>query len=273
MNSPRISPSKPVILDPISRHLESYRGVSAAVPGPGTVASRSPYPNLGLLVLVENGGRGNYNSLGTKLTKRYSNGLTALVSYTWSKSIDTTSGIRTSDSDSLFSQDGRCMLCDRGLSAFDNRHRLVVSGLVRCAVREGAEDGDSRIALLDASRRRMAGGRHHHLALRIPHQSQRRRESRQHQHQRGSSGRHRAERQPRIRRPRTAGSIPPRSFCSRSTSSEMPHAIRSPGPPGSCSIPTCRRTSDCSRKVMNCNSAGSPTICSIIRFGASRTRI
>jgi len=116
-------------LGSVSRHLESYRGVSAAVPGPGTVASRSPYPNFGLLVLVEDGGRGNYNSLGTKLTKRYSNGLTALVSYTWSKSIDTTSGIRTSDSDSLFSQDGRCMLCDRGLSAFDNRHRLVVSGL------------------------------------------------------------------------------------------------------------------------------------------------
>ena len=56
----------------ISRHLESYRGVSAAVPGPGTVASRSPYPNFGLLVLVENGGNGNYNSLGSKLTKRFS---------------------------------------------------------------------------------------------------------------------------------------------------------------------------------------------------------
>ena len=124
-------------LGSVSRHLESYRGVSAAVPGPGSVASRSPYPNWGLLVLVENGGRGNYNSLGTKLTQRYSNGLTALVSYTWSKSIDTTSGIRTSDSDSLFSQDGRCMLCDRGLSAFDNRHRLVVSGLYDLPVGKG----------------------------------------------------------------------------------------------------------------------------------------
>src|SRR6266550_4432878 len=116
-------------LGSISRHLESYRGVSAAVPGPGSVASRSPYPNFGLLVLVENGGRGNYNSLGTKLTKRYSNGVTALVSYTWSKSIDTTSGIRTSDSDTLFWQSGYCQRCERGLSAFDNRHRLVTSGL------------------------------------------------------------------------------------------------------------------------------------------------
>jgi hypothetical protein len=113
----------------ISRHLESYRGVSAAVPGPGTVASRSPYPNFGLLVLVENGGNGNYNSMGSKLTKRFSNGVTALVSYTWSKSIDETSGIRTSDSDTLFWQNGYCQRCERGLSAFDNRHRLVVSGL------------------------------------------------------------------------------------------------------------------------------------------------
>ena len=121
----------------ISHHLESYRGVSAAVPGPGTVASRSPYPNFGLLVLVENGGNGNYNSLGSKLTKRYSNGVTALVSYTWSKSIDETSGIRTSDSDSLFSQDGRCQRCERGLSAFDNRHRLVISGLYELPVGKG----------------------------------------------------------------------------------------------------------------------------------------
>ena len=62
-------------LGSISRHLESYRGVSAAVPGPGTVASRSPYPNFGLLVLVDDGANGNYNSLAGKLTKRFSHGL------------------------------------------------------------------------------------------------------------------------------------------------------------------------------------------------------
>src|SRR5204863_6140180 len=121
----------------ISHHLESYRGVSAAVPGPGTVASRSPYPNFGLLVLVDDGANGNYNSLATKLTKRYSHGLTTLVAYTWSKSIDETSGIRTQDSDTLFSQDGNCMRCERGYSAFDNRHRLVVSGLYDLPIGRG----------------------------------------------------------------------------------------------------------------------------------------
>jgi len=63
------------------------------------------------------------------LTKRYSHGLTSLVSYTWSKSIDETSGVRTQDSDTLFSQDGNCMRCERGPSSFDNRHRFVFSGL------------------------------------------------------------------------------------------------------------------------------------------------
>ncbi len=131
------------LLGSVSHHLESYRGVSAAVPGPGTVASRSPYPNFGLLVLVENGGNGNYNSMGSKLTKRYSNGLTALVAYTWSKSIDETSGIRTEDSDSLFSQNGACQRCERGLSAFDVRHRLVISGLYDLPLGKGPADGSS----------------------------------------------------------------------------------------------------------------------------------
>jgi hypothetical protein len=124
-------------LGSISRHLESYRGVSAAVPGPGTVASRSPYPNFGLLVLVDDGANGNYNSLAAKLTKRYSHGLTMLAGYTFSKSIDETSGVRTEDSDTLFSQDGNCIRCERGLSAFDNRHRLVLSGLYDLPVGRG----------------------------------------------------------------------------------------------------------------------------------------
>jgi hypothetical protein len=112
-------------------------------------ASRSPYPNFGLLVLVENGGNGNYNSLGTKLTKRYSNGVTALVSYTWSKSIDETSGIRTQDSDTLLGQDGTCMRCERGRSSFDNRHRLVTSGLYDLPLGKGRKV-DVQNRLLDA---------------------------------------------------------------------------------------------------------------------------
>lgn len=133
-----------------SRHLESYRAVGEAMPGPGSLASRSPYPNFGRLVLVDNGANGNYNALASKLSKRFSNGVSALASYTWSKSIDESSGIRTSDSDSLFSQTGYCLRCERGRSSFDNRHRLTVSGLYDLPVGRGRKVDVSN-SLLDAA--------------------------------------------------------------------------------------------------------------------------
>jgi hypothetical protein len=46
-------------------------------------------------------------------------------SYTWSKSIDTTSGIRNQGLDTLFPQDNRCLRCERAVSSFDTPHRLV----------------------------------------------------------------------------------------------------------------------------------------------------
>ncbi|MCX6604074.1 MAG: TonB-dependent receptor [Acidobacteria bacterium] len=115
-------------LGSISRKLESLRAVNESIPGTtGSVISRAPYPNFGRIQLVDNGGRGNYNSLGMKLTKRYSSGFSALVSYTYAKSIDETSGIRVNDGDTLFPQNSYCMRCERALSTFDTRHRFVTS--------------------------------------------------------------------------------------------------------------------------------------------------
>lgn len=141
-------------LGSVSRKLESLRAVNEAIPGPtGTVISRSPYPNFGRIQLVDNGGRGNYNSLGLKLTKRYSNGLSALFSYTYAKSIDETSGIRVNDGDTLFPQNSYCMRCERGLSTFDTRHRGVTSILYDVPVGKGRKIGIDN-AVLNA----VAGG-------------------------------------------------------------------------------------------------------------------
>ena len=135
-------------LGSISRKLESLRAVNEAIPGAtGSVISRSPYPFFGRIQLVDNGGRGNYNSLGAKLTKRYANGLSALVSYTYAKSIDETSGIRVNDGDTLFPQNSYCMRCERGLSSFDTRHRAVTSILYDLPVGKGkAWDISNRFA-------------------------------------------------------------------------------------------------------------------------------
>ena len=121
-----------------SRHLESLRAVNESIPGPtGSVLSRAPYPTFGRIQLVDAGGRGNYNSLGMKLTKKYSNGLSALVSYTFAKSLDETSGIRNNDGDTLFPQNSYCQRCERGYSSFDTRHRGVTSILYDLPVGKG----------------------------------------------------------------------------------------------------------------------------------------
>jgi hypothetical protein len=121
-------------LGSVSRRLEGLRAINESIPVDPNVsnlslAARSPFPEFGRIQLVDNGGKGNYNSLGTKLTKRYSGGLTALFSYTYAKSIDTASAIRNQGGDTLFPQNSGCRQCERGLSSFNNEHRFATSVL------------------------------------------------------------------------------------------------------------------------------------------------
>jgi hypothetical protein len=129
----------------VSHHLESLRAVNEAIPAcpsrnarPGcendplaglTVPQRSPFPNFGRIQLVDNGNNGSYNGLSGKLTKRYSSGLTYLMSYTYSKSLDTSTAIRTLGNDTLFPQDSYCRRCEKGRSSHDARQRFVTSAL------------------------------------------------------------------------------------------------------------------------------------------------
>ncbi len=120
-------------LGSVSHRLEALRAVNEALPAPRTtglsIPARSPFPNFGRIQLVDNGGNGNYNSLGVKVSKRYSSGLTYLVSYTWAKSIDTATAIRNQGGDTLFPQNSYCRQCERARSSHDVRHRFVTSAL------------------------------------------------------------------------------------------------------------------------------------------------
>jgi hypothetical protein len=120
-------------LGSVSRRLEALRAVNETIPAPRStglsLAQRSPFPNFGRIQLVDNGGTGNYNSLGAKLTKRYSNGITYLMSYTWAKSLDTATAIRNQGGDTLFPQNSYCRTCEYARSSHDVRHRFVTSAL------------------------------------------------------------------------------------------------------------------------------------------------
>nr|MDQ3040928.1 hypothetical protein [Acidobacteriota bacterium] len=74
-------------------------------------------------------GNSSYNALQTSLRRRAANGLTLLLSYTFSKSIDTGSSTNNSTTGSQdFPQDIRDILgTQRGLSDFDRRHQFTGS--------------------------------------------------------------------------------------------------------------------------------------------------
>ena len=115
-----------------SRGRELQRWINLAnqpVPGTSSIESRSPFPEFGLFQGAANVGYSTYNSLGMKLTRRYSNGLTVLGAYTFSKSTDNGSGIRTLGTDPLNPQNSYCLSCEDGPSVFDQRHRFVTSAV------------------------------------------------------------------------------------------------------------------------------------------------
>jgi hypothetical protein len=128
----------------LSRHLYGFLNANQATPygyiGNGTsssVASRTPFANMGGIQFVHDEGTGNYNAASVKVTRRFSHGLNVIASYTYSKSLDDTSGIRNQGNDNLYPQNAYCVPCEYGLSAFDTRNRVVGSALYELPIGPG----------------------------------------------------------------------------------------------------------------------------------------
>ncbi len=120
----------------VHRHLYGFKNANQATPygyiGSGassSVASRTPFANMGGIQYVLDSGSGNYNAFSVKATRRFSRGLNVIASYTRGKSLDDTSGIRNQGNDNLYPQDSECTPCEYGRSAFDVKNRFVGSAL------------------------------------------------------------------------------------------------------------------------------------------------
>jgi hypothetical protein len=109
--------------------LERIQYFNQPTPGPGSTASREPWPEFSFVQEVIGLVNSNYNSLAMKLTRRMSSGFTYLLGYTYSKSIDDGSGERIIGTDNIDAQNEYCISCERSLSSFDQRHRFVASTL------------------------------------------------------------------------------------------------------------------------------------------------
>jgi len=84
-------------------------------------------PTLGDVVVRDNAGDSHYNSGQLTVDRKFSHGLLLRGAYTYSKLIDDASEIFTTTGFSTFSQNLFNQKADYGLSAYDRRHRFVMT--------------------------------------------------------------------------------------------------------------------------------------------------
>jgi hypothetical protein len=78
-------------------------------------------------VLFESGASSTYHSGVFALERRFAGNAGFRAAYTWAKSIDDVSAFLSSAGDQAFPQNSHDFRAERGLSNFDQRHRLVLS--------------------------------------------------------------------------------------------------------------------------------------------------
>ena len=120
-------------------HLKGFHDANQSEPG-----GLPPYPQFGSLAMIDTSRASNYNSLQGRLEQRPWHGLSYLLAYTWSKSIDDGSELFSSATEGQYAQNGNDLRGERGLSGFDTRHRLVWSGVYEVP---SLKEGRSRKAL------------------------------------------------------------------------------------------------------------------------------
>lgn len=98
--------------------------------GPTSTTARrliQPLNNISTWVQEDPINASNYNSLQAKYTKRYTHGLTALISYTYSKSLDYGGSAASGGGSAGNPQTVTNLRAGYGASGFDQKHRLVSS--------------------------------------------------------------------------------------------------------------------------------------------------
>lgn len=102
-------------------HLQMTYDFNAPKPNPAFTQSLRPYPQFSSITRIFPSADSNYNSLQVGVEKKFSKGLAFTSAYTFGKSIDDSSVYTSS---AIAVTDFRL---ERGLSAFDTRHRWVSS--------------------------------------------------------------------------------------------------------------------------------------------------
>jgi hypothetical protein len=137
----------------ISRHLALQYNVNApaALTDPRLSSlSAEPFPGMGSDNYTNFAGTGSYNSLQTKVEKRYDNGLGFLAAYTWAHSLDDAPTVLGSTGDSGYRAPNLIGLAnDYSNSAWDVRNRVTLNGYYQLPFGSG-KHFSSQSRLVDA---------------------------------------------------------------------------------------------------------------------------
>lgn len=108
-------------------------------PGLGPLQPRRPYPEFGQMLFTTPDAYSTYEGLQAKLTKRYNNGYTMLVSYTYAKALDNNEGDEGfgGGQGNAAPQNDNNPAAEYGRSYADTRHRLSVAGVWDLPIGEG----------------------------------------------------------------------------------------------------------------------------------------
>lgn len=101
----------------------SARDINQPAPSPDPLNLR-PVPQFADIIYLESRGNSSYHSLQTRFQQRLNSGVSALLSYTFGKSLDDSSTFFSSTGDSNFPQDSFNPGAEKGRSNFDIRHRF-----------------------------------------------------------------------------------------------------------------------------------------------------
>jgi hypothetical protein len=103
------------------------RTENQAIPGPGPVQVRRPFPDYSSITWDDNGAPSSYNGLSLRLQKRFSGGLSFLSSYTWSHNLDVWSTERNGNNGGP--QDPRNWRADHATSSADITNVFLLSSV------------------------------------------------------------------------------------------------------------------------------------------------
>ena len=119
-------------------HLYIALNENVAVPGPGAVAAREPWPQYSSISAWEPDGISNYNALELSAEKRFARGLMFNASYTFSRALDMGGGGNSASAESRSNvQNPRDVRAEYGLADFNFSHRFTFSGVYDIPVGKG----------------------------------------------------------------------------------------------------------------------------------------